>query len=309
MPGMFFRTRVMSWALVVLAGAAGVAAQGGAPLTGQAATLQQFADYLKLDDKAQVPTVEGFLNEAAKAAVPLAQEMARARRQWLDADLAGQGEGQTAARAATVAAAFKMASLETHTYRRVFAILKPNQQAKTPKAFPLMAGLFQPPPTPPRSMRPPGRGGVLFDAAPVLGQRGGGGRGGGGGLAAPPKTRLQLLTDLFTLDKTQVSAAKAVLDAAAKTASTREALTASYAAIGAAVLAGATQEEIDAAVQRYAMASADMTSREIAALADVLRSLSDVQRGNTNAVGTAVAMMRGAFVDNKWNMAPGSKTY
>jgi hypothetical protein len=127
-----------------------VVAQGGSA-TGQAATLQQFADMLKLDEKKQIPAVETIFTEAARAAAPVALEIGKAREKMLAAQLSGSADDVTAAKAAYVAAAARMTAIETGAYSRVYAILKPNQQAKTAEAFPLMAGLFV---TQPRAARP-----------------------------------------------------------------------------------------------------------------------------------------------------------
>jgi len=127
-----------------------VVAQGGSA-TGQAATLQLFADTLKLDEKKQIPAVETIFTEAARAAAPVALEIGKAREKLLAAQLSGNADDLTAAKAAYVAAAARMTAIETGAYARVYALLKPNQQAKTADAFALMAGLFV---TQARSPRP-----------------------------------------------------------------------------------------------------------------------------------------------------------
>jgi hypothetical protein len=134
--------------IVLLTGV--VVAQGG-----QATALQELSDKLRLDEKTQIPAVETIFTEAARAAVPVAQEIGKARQQILDAEIAGAAADIAASRAAYAAAAAKMTAIESDAYRRVFAILKPNQQAKTAEVFPLMAGLFMTPARAPRS----GRGG------------------------------------------------------------------------------------------------------------------------------------------------------
>jgi hypothetical protein len=83
----------------------------------------------------------------------VAQAVGKARQQILDAQLSGTADDLAAANAAYAAAAAKMTALETEAYGRVFALLKPNQQAKTKDAFPLMAGLFMTQARPPRTNR------------------------------------------------------------------------------------------------------------------------------------------------------------
>jgi len=121
---------------------AGVLVAQGGQGGGQSNALSEFAAKLKLDDKTQVPAVETIFTEAARAGVPVTQDVRKARQQILDAQLSGKADEIAAANAAYAAAAAKMTTIETEAYARVFAILKPNQQAKTREAFPLMAGLF-----------------------------------------------------------------------------------------------------------------------------------------------------------------------
>jgi hypothetical protein len=145
--------------VLTLTATAVISAQGGvgAP-SGQAAALQQIADKLKLDEKTQIPTVERIFTNAARAATSVGQDVARARRQLLDARLTDDAAGTEAARAALLAASARMTSIETAAYLEVYDQLKPNQQSRTSQAFPFMAGLFQPPP--PRPALPSrGRGG------------------------------------------------------------------------------------------------------------------------------------------------------
>jgi hypothetical protein len=126
-------------AIFLLAGV--LVAQGGAG-GGQSTVLSEFAGKLKLDEKTQIPAVETIFTEAARAAQPVAQAVAKARQQILDAQVSGKADDLAAANSAYAAAAAKMTALEAEAYGRVFAILKPSQQAKTKDAFPLMAGLF-----------------------------------------------------------------------------------------------------------------------------------------------------------------------
>jgi Spy/CpxP family protein refolding chaperone len=150
---------------------------------------------------------------------------------------------------------------------------------------------------------------VLLAAGPAA-QRGGGGGGRGGGGGMSPRSRLAILTDGFTLDKDQKDAVKKILDAAYKSAEpARKSLEDARDVIGDAIRAGKSQTEIDQAVAGYAAQSAAMTAAEMQALADVLHALTEEQRANQPAVEAAFYMMRGAFVDKKWDMVPGSRSY
>lgn len=116
--------------------------QGGGSGQLNATALTDFALKLKLDDKTQIPAVETIFTDAARAAAPVSQAIGKARQQILDAQLSGKADDLAAANAAYSAAAAKMTAIEAETFSRVFALLKPNQQAKTKDVFPLMAGLF-----------------------------------------------------------------------------------------------------------------------------------------------------------------------
>jgi hypothetical protein len=149
------------------------------------------------------------------------------------------------------------------------------------------------------------------------GSRGGGGAGGGatrvggaGSFVIP--TRMVLLTSTFKLDKDQEQTVRNLIDEASKdprVAATRTELASAHAAIGAAIQAGASPDEVDAAVKTYAAVSQDMASLELNALAKVVKSLHEPQRANAAAMTSAVALMRGAFLDKKWDVAPGAKNY
>jgi hypothetical protein len=141
------------------------------------------------------------------------------------------------------------------------------------------------------------------------GQRGGG-FAGGGGFQMP--TRLAMLTSAFKLEKEQVQAVKSILDDAAKdpaVPAVRAELTTTYAAIGVAIEKGASPDAVDAAVKTYAAVSQKMADLELAALAKIVKSLTDTQRGNTTAMTSAVSVMRGAFLDKKWDVTPGASSY
>lgn len=141
----------------------------------------------------------------------------------------------------------------------------------------------------------------------------GGGRGGGAssGENGYQYSRLEILANAFNLTKDQKKAVKTLLDDAHKAAApTRDSLATSHAAIGAAIAAGKSQAEIDAAVKEYGKHAAAMTELEMKALADVLTKLEPEQRTNGAAIRSAFFMMRGIFLDDKkWDTVPDSRSY
>jgi heavy-metal resistance protein len=142
----------------------------------------------------------------------------------------------------------------------------------------------------------------------VSAQRRGGGGGTGG--SAPPN-RLDTLVTFLTLDKDQKNKAKAILDTAHKGAAPiRDQLSQSRTAIMAAIQAGKSQAEIDAAVKDYAAAAAAMAEAETKALAEIARGLTEQQRVNSAATQSALSLMRSIFLDaKKWNTVPDGRGY
>jgi hypothetical protein len=118
-------------------------------------------DRLKLDGKTQAPEVRLLLMDASRDAAPVAQKLLEIRQKLANLALQNQTAERPAATDAYAAAAAEMVAIEAKTFAKIYAMLKPNQQANAPQAFAVMAGMFQP---------SPGRGGGGGRA----GQRGGG---------------------------------------------------------------------------------------------------------------------------------------
>jgi 2-hydroxychromene-2-carboxylate isomerase len=129
----------------------------GAPRIGlqQRNPYQQFADRVKLDSKTQVPAVEQILAEAAREAAPVGQQMLQLRQQLVNLALENKPAEMKPIVDGYAVAAAKMAGIEARAFAKVYAMLKPNQQAGASQAFAIMAGMFQSPA--PRG--PGGRGG------------------------------------------------------------------------------------------------------------------------------------------------------
>ena len=122
---------------------------------------EQMIDRLKLDGKTQAPEVRLLLMDASRDAAPVAQKLLEIRQKLANLALQNKTDEMPAATDAYAAAAVEMAAIEAKTFAKIYAMLKPNQQANAPQAFAVMAGMFQP---------SPGRGGGGGRA----GQRGGG---------------------------------------------------------------------------------------------------------------------------------------
>lgn len=126
----------------------------GEPLPGE-----KLIDKLKLDSK-QAPEARLLLMDASRDAEPIGQKMLELRQRLINLELQKKPEEIAPAVEAYAAAAAEMAAIEARVFAKIYATLKPNQQANAPQAFAIMSGMFQP--SPPRGGG--GRGG----------QRGGG---------------------------------------------------------------------------------------------------------------------------------------
>jgi hypothetical protein len=151
---------------------------------------------------------------------------------------------------------------------------------------------------------------LLMAATAAAAQGRGGGGGGGADFSIDPMrlARLERFELALKLDKEQKKAVKAVLDEGHKNAApVRQQLSAARASLGAAVVAGKPQDEIDTLTRAYGVAAAAMTRLEMQALGDILKPLPDAQR---SGAGRAFSMIRGIFLDEKkWDVIPEAEGY
>jgi hypothetical protein len=119
----------------------------GIPLT----IAEQFVNQLRIDIKAQGPAVDEILIGATRQGAAIDGEMLDIRRQMANAALRKQPDEMKTLVGTYTEAATKMVTLETDAFRKVVALLRPNQQSRAPEAFTIMAGIFLiPPPAAPR---------------------------------------------------------------------------------------------------------------------------------------------------------------
>ena len=141
---------------------------GGGSGMGQGAAketkAQQIGTRLKLS-KEQATEVEAIFNSIIQENGPVIQAVQKSRTDVATAMVNGKkGADLEPLLTAMNNAQFQLTGLEVQAYKKIVELLKPNQVAKAPEAFDLMADLFIP-------QRPMGGG---------MGGRGGGNRGGGG---------------------------------------------------------------------------------------------------------------------------------
>jgi hypothetical protein len=104
-----------------------------------------FADRLKLnkDQKAEAQTV---LDDALKEFAPLRQQLIQGRAAIANAIIGGASADDLKKIMGTYASVVaQVTGIETKTFAKVCATLKPNQKAKAAQAFELMAGIFNVP--------------------------------------------------------------------------------------------------------------------------------------------------------------------
>jgi hypothetical protein len=115
---------------------------GGMPRMQRQAPFDTFADRLKLN-KDQKTEALAALNDALKESVPLRQQLVQSKLEIAKAMLGGASEDDLKkimdAYASTAA---QVTGIETKTFAKICATLKPNQQGKAASAFELLAGMF-----------------------------------------------------------------------------------------------------------------------------------------------------------------------
>ena len=134
-------------------------------------------------------------------------------------------------------------------------------------------------------------------------QRGGGGRGGGAGGPVMPMNsspdKLAILTDDLKLNKDQKKLVKTVLDEGQKEAAPlRDEAIKSRQAIGEAVSAGKSQDEIDQLVKSHAAIESQMAGIEMKAFVKIYQELDKEQQSKAQVL---FDMMNGIFMGKNWN--------
>jgi hypothetical protein len=133
-------------------------------------------------------------------------------------------------------------------------------------------------------------------------QRGGGGRGASASPLAPmggQGDKLSILTDNLKLNKDQKKMVKTVLDDGQKEAAPlRDEAAKSQQAIGEAISAGKTQDEIDQLVNRHAAIESEMAGIEMKAFVKIYQGLDKDQQPKAPVL---FQMLNGIFNKKNWN--------
>jgi len=128
---------------------------GGGGMRAQRQTrADMIVEKLKLN-KEQKDDFQNILSAGREEAAPLRQNLDAARVQIATALIEGKSDEEVKKAVADyTAVAARITALEVKAYAKLYATLKPNQQAKAEQAFELMAGILTP-----SGGRPTGRGG------------------------------------------------------------------------------------------------------------------------------------------------------
>ena len=136
-------------------------------------------------------------------------------------------------------------------------------------------------------------------------QRGGGGGGGRGASGAPimmgggQADKLSVLTDALKLSKDQKKLVKTILDEGQKDATPlREEAIKSRLAIGEAISAHKSQDEIDQLVKSHAAIESQMADIEMKAFVKIYQGLDKDQQPRAQVL---FQMMSGIFKNKNWN--------
>jgi hypothetical protein len=142
----------------------------------------------------------------------------------------------------------------------------------------------------------------ILAASLASAQRGGKGGGQASGPIMPMNSapnKLEILTDTFKLNKDQKKMVKTVLDEGQKEAAPlRDEAAKSRQAIGEAISAGKSQDEIDKLVKSHADVESQMAGVEMKAFARIFKELDKEQQPRAQVL---FQMMNGIFKNKNWN--------
>jgi hypothetical protein len=145
----------------------------------------------------------------------------------------------------------------------------------------------------------------LLCASLGLAQRGN--RGGGDTSGAPvamggATSKLDNIAITLNLNKDQKKAVKGILDDGAKEAAPlRDQISKSRVAVGEAVGAKKSDDEIKQAVKASADLSVQLTHLELQAFAKIIATLDDSQKANRQGMGRVLVLMTNIFATKNWN--------
>lgn len=145
----------------------------------------------------------------------------------------------------------------------------------------------------------------LLCASLGLAQRSG--RGGGGSEDGTPQmmavqTKFDTIAATLNLDKDQKKAVRAILEEGAKEAApVRDQIGKSRIAVGDAILAKKSDDEIKQAAATSSGLSAQLSQIELQTFAKIFAALDDTQKANRQGLGRLLGLMNGIYRNKNWN--------
>ena len=133
---------------------------------------------------------------------------------------------------------------------------------------------------------------------------GGGGAAGGGGSAMPQAvpSRLDRISTTLNLNKDQKKSVKSILEDGAKEATpVREQVSKSRIAVGEAINAKKSDDEVKALAKTSSDLSSKLCQMEMDAFAKVVATLDQTQKANGQALGASLMIMTNAYHTKNWN--------
>jgi len=138
------------------------------------------------------------------------------------------------------------------------------------------------------------------------GKRGGSGGGGdmGSGMGATPgpSGKFENIAIALNLNKDQKKTVRAILDDGAKDAAPlRDQISKSRVAVGEAITAKKSQEDLKQIAKTSSDLAVQLTEVEIKTFARVFGTLDDTQKKDTRALGRVLSLMNGMYHNKNWN--------
>jgi len=136
------------------------------------------------------------------------------------------------------------------------------------------------------------------------GKKGGGGDPSGGagmGMGSAPN-KVDMISTTLNLNKDQKKTVKTILEDGAKEATPlRDQISKSRIAVGDAVEAKKSDDEIKQAAKATAELSTQMTQLELRTFAKIIAALDDTQKANRQGMGRVLVLMTNIYATKNWN--------
>jgi len=129
-----------------------------------------------------------------------------------------------------------------------------------------------------------------------------GGGGFGGPMGPPPSDKFDMIANTLNLDKDQRKTVRSILDDGAKEATpVRDQLSKSRIAVGAAIGANKSQDELKQVARASSDLAAQLTELELKTFAKIFGALDDTQKKNAQGLGMVLSLMNDIYHTKSWN--------